>query len=175
SGVQPRNLVLARALQGEAAIVIDAGHADGVRMRDFGRFGAPDAQAPETRSLLLECGHHLDPASRGVAQDYCARLLLAADVVDEADLEALLPGWLRRNAVVTVPALRVRGAVVARSERFRFDRPYTGLERIVRAGTVIGDNDGEPVRTPFADCVLVMPSTRQARAGVTVVRFAEVV
>jgi len=26
--------------------------------------------------------------------------------------------------------------------------------------------------TPYDDCVLVMPSLRQARAGVTVVRFA---
>lgn len=175
TGVQPRNLVLARALQGEAAIVIDAGHADGVRMRDFGRFGSSDEAAPETRSLLLECGYHLDPGSRGVAEDYCARLLLAAGVVDEDDVAALLPGWLRRDAARAAPALRVRGAVVARSERFRFNQPFTGLERIAGAGTVIGDNDGEPVVTPFDDCVLVMPSTRQARAGVTVVRFAELV
>ena len=41
-----------------------------------------------------------------------------------------------------------------------------------QAGTVIGDNDGEAVVTPYDDCVLVMPSVRQALAGVTVVRFA---
>jgi hypothetical protein len=29
-----------------------------------------------------------------------------------------------------------------------------------------------PVPTPYDNCVLVMPSVRQARAGVTVVRFA---
>ena len=62
--------------------------------------------------------------------------------------------------------------MVARSSDFRFDQPYRGLELIERAGTVIGWNDGEPVTTPHDDCVLVMPSTRQARAGVTVVRFA---
>jgi hypothetical protein len=43
---------------------------------------------------------------------------------------------------------------------------------IARAGTVIGWNEAEPVTTPYDDCVLVMPSTRQAQAGVTVVRFA---
>jgi hypothetical protein len=37
---------------------------------------------------------------------------------------------------------------------------------------VIGWNEAEPVTTPYDDCVLVMPSTRQAKAGVTVVRFA---
>jgi len=171
TGLQPRNLALARGLKGAAAIVIDAGHADGVRMRDFGRFGMADEQAPETRSLLLECGYHLDPGSRGVAEDYCARLLAAAGVVDEAELARLLPGWRRPDAAQPAPALRVRGAVVARSERFRFNAAFTGLECIAKAGTVIGDNDGEPVTTPFDDCVLVMPSTRQARAGVTVVRF----
>jgi len=62
--------------------------------------------------------------------------------------------------------------VVARSQAFRFSGDFRGLEVIARAGTVIGDNDGEPVVTPYDDCVLVMPSVRQARAGVTVVRFA---
>ncbi len=62
--------------------------------------------------------------------------------------------------------------MVACSERFRFTEPFTGLECIAKAGTVIGDNDGEAVATPYDDCVLVMPSVRQARAGVTVVRVA---
>lgn len=173
TGVQPRNLALARSLHGEAAIVIDAGHADGVRMRDFGRFGAADEAAPETRSLLLECGYHLEPRARQTAEDYSARLLRAAEVVDDAEIARRLPGWHRPDASEPAPALRVRGAVVARSERFRFTEPFTGLECIAKAGSVIGDNDGEPVVTPFDDCVLVMPSTRQARAGVTVVRFGE--
>lgn len=173
TGVQPRNLALARSLNGEAAIVIDAGHADGVRMRDFGRFGLADDQSPESRSLLLECGYHLEPRARDVAQDYCARLLEAAGVVDASELGRLLPGWRRPDASQPAPALRVRAAVVARSERFRFNTPFSGLECIAQAGTVIGDNEGEPVLTPFDDCVLVMPSTRQARAGVTVVRLAE--
>ena len=59
-----------------------------------------------------------------------------------------------------------------RSERVRFVSPFQGLECIARAGTVIGHNDGVPVTTPHDDCVLVMPSTRHARQGVTVVRFA---
>lgn len=174
TGLQPRNLRLARTLGGSAAIVIDGGHSDGVRMRDYGRFSGSDESAGPTRSLLLECGYHLDPSSREVAQDYCARLLLAADLLDRVALDAALPGWLQSDAARPALALQVRAAVVARSERFSFVAPYSGLERIAKAGTVIGDNDGEPVLTPFDDCVLVMPSTRQARAGVTVVRLASV-
>ena len=171
TGVQPRNLDLARALGNPAHIVIDAGHKDGVRMRDYGRFGLPDAEAPGTRSLLIECGFHGDLRSRDVARDLCARFLVVSGALSDAEAAQRLPGW-------TLPAadrqwaLEVTGPVVARSAGFRFTEPFEGLECIPRAGTVIGDNDGEPVTTPYDDCVLVMPSVRQARAGVTVVRFA---
>lgn len=171
TGVQPRNLALARALANPVHIVVDAGHKDGVRMRDYGRFGLPDAQAPDTRSLLIECGFHGDLSSRDVARDMCARFLQVSGVVDAALLQSSLPGWQQANAPQQW-ALEVTGPVVARSENFRFTEPFTGLECIAQAGTVIGDNDGEPVTTPYDDCVLVMPSVRQARAGVTVVRFA---
>lgn len=171
TGVQPRNLQLARAMAAPEHIVIDAGHKDGTRMRDYGRFGLPDAQAGDSRSLLVECGFHGDPASRAVAQDQCLRFLQAAGVVDGAELARLLPGWRLPDAPRQW-ALEVTGPVVAKSERFAFTQPFTGLEVIAQTGTVIGDNDGEPVTTPYDDCVLVMPSTRQARAGVSVVRFA---
>ena len=68
--------------------------------------------------------------------------------------------------------LRVTGGAAARSGKFRFLDTYRGLEVIKKAGTPIGDNDGDVVSTPYDDCVLVMPSLRQVRAGVTVVRFA---
>ncbi|MBS0608318.1 MAG: succinylglutamate desuccinylase, partial [Proteobacteria bacterium] len=141
----------------------------------YGRFGLDDAQAGDSHSLLLECGFHGDPASRTVAQDMCLRFLRAAGLLDAASLERLLPGWRLPDAPRQW-ALQVTGPVVARSERFAFTAPFTGLEVIPKAGTVIGWNgdegDGESVTTPYDDCVLVMPSTRQARAGVTVVRYA---
>lgn len=174
TGVQPRNLQLAKAMGAPEHIVVDAGHKDGVRMRDYGRFGLPDAvdgPVQDTRSLLIECGFHGDLSSRAVAYDQCARFLEAAGTLDAAEIARRLPGWRQPDAPRQW-ALEVTGPVVARSERFRFTQPFTGLEVIEKAGTVIGDNDGEPVTTPYDDCVLVMPSTRQARAGVTVVRYA---
>ncbi len=171
TGVQPRNLALAKQMAAPEHIVIDAGHQDGTRMRDYGRFGLPDAQAGDSRSLLVECGFHGDPASRAVAQDQCLRFIEASGIVDGAELARLLPGW-RLTDAPRQWALQVTGPVIAKNERFTFTEAFTGLEVIARAGTVIGDNDGEPVTTPYDDCVLVMPSTRQARAGVSVVRFA---
>jgi len=171
TGVQPRNRALAQQLGAPAHVVIDAGHKDGTRLRDYGRFGLPDADAPQTRSLLIECGFHGDPASRAVARDQCARFLHAAGVVSAENLHTALPGWRSPDATERW-TLTVTEPVVAKSSNFRFVEPFTGLEYFEHAGTLIGENDGEPVRTPYDHCVLVMPSTRQARAGVTVVRFA---
>lgn len=171
TGLQPRNQTLARAMGNPEHIVVDAGHKDGVRMRDFGRFGLPDDQAPDTRSLLVECGFHGDPGSRAVAHDMCARFLVASDAMSQAEVDNTLPGWTQ-PAAAQQWALEVTGPVVARSAGFRFNQPFQGLECIAQTGTVIGDNDGEPVTTPYDNCVLVMPSVRQARAGVTVVRYA---
>ena len=172
TGMQPRNLELARAMRSPEHIVVDAGHKDGVRMRDYGRFGAlADAPGHDTRSLLVECGFHGDPASRAVAQDQCVRFIEQAGVLDADALAQQLPGWRLPDAPRQW-ALEVTGPVVATSSAFRFVAPFTGLEVIAKAGTVMGDNDGVPVTTPYDDCVLVMPSVRQARAGVTVVRFA---
>ena len=175
TGMRPENVALAKQLGAPEFIVVDAGHKDGVRMRDFGRFGLPDAQAGDTRSLLLECGFHGDLASRTVAQDMCLRFLQAAGTLDAAALHAALPGWRQPDAPQQW-ALTVEGAAVARSDRFAFTAPFTGLEVFANAGTVIGHHDGpglgEAVVTPYDDSVLVMPSVRQARDGVTVVRFA---
>jgi len=175
TGMQPRNLELARAMRSPEHVVVDAGHHDGVRMRDYGRFG--ELADNGTRSLLVECGFHGDPASRAVAQDQCVRFLEQSGIVDADALARLLPGWRLPDAPRQW-ALEVTGPVVATGSAFRFAAPYTGLEVIAKAGTVIGWNGGDdgsegvPVVTPYDDCVLVMPSVRQARAGVTVVRYA---
>jgi hypothetical protein len=181
TGMQTRNLALAKQMQSPAYIVVDAGHADGVRMRDFGRFGheqppllGANGLVHDCHSLLVECGFHGDLSSRCVAQDQCVRFLRAAQLMDAATERRLLAGWRLPDAMQQW-MLTVDGAVVAKDARFRFDLPFQGLETIARAGTVIGyysDSDDDPVVTPFDDCVLVMPSVRQARAGVTVVRFA---
>ncbi|MGF6605561.1 hypothetical protein OKW45_000461 [Paraburkholderia sp. WSM4175] len=39
---------------------------------------------------------------------------------------------------------------------------------------MIGWSNGEEVRTPYDNCMLVMPSLRQLRPGVTVVRLGRI-
>lgn len=172
TGLHGRNLELAKKLGAPKHVVVDEGHKDGTRLRDHGRFGLPDALASDTRSLLVECGFHGEEASREVAQDMSVRFLVASDVIDAATAAHALPGWRQADPGGQC-VLQVTGGVTARSSDFRFLNSYSGLQVIAEAGTPIGDNDGDLVTTPYDHCVLVMPSVRQAREGVTVVRFAK--
>jgi predicted deacylase len=150
-----------------ATVIRDEGHPEGRRMRDYEGFG--DA-ASAKNALLIECGQHWEARAVDVARDSTARFLLLAGIVDEGDLPA---GWIRPLS----DEMRVVGVtqpVVAKSMDFRFADAYTGLEVFDRAGSVIGWNDGVAVTTPYDDCMLVMPSLRQLRPGVTVVRLGRI-
>lgn len=165
TGMQPRHVDFVRALGVAGTVVIDAGHAEGKRMRDFGRFGSDEGDA---RSVLIECGYHGDPDSRLVAQDAVHRLLELTRIVD---LQELPPQW-RLDRPPAQWALEVTDAVVAQTMDFRFALTPGDLQVMERKGTVIGSEQGREIVTPYDDCVLVMPSLRQLRPGVTVVRLA---
>ncbi|MEX3957527.1 M14 family metallopeptidase [Trinickia sp. EG282A] len=158
---------LAVRLGTPATVICDEGHPEGRRMRDYEGFGD---EASQKNALLIECGQHWEKSAVTVARDCTARFLLLAGIVDESDLPS---GW-----IVPLPdemrVVRVTEPVVAKSMDFRFAAPYTGLEVFEKAGAVIGWSDGEPVATPYDDCVLVMPSLRQLRPGVTVVRLGRI-
>ncbi|WER46002.1 M14 family metallopeptidase [Cupriavidus sp. WKF15] len=164
SGPLDKGIALARQLGAPADVIVDEGHPEGRRMRDYADFGDP---ASARNALLIECGQHWEAAAVTVARDSAARFLLNAGVIDAQDVPA---GWLQ-----PLPAaqrvVRVTEPVVATSMDFRFAGAYTGLETFADAGTVVGWRDGEPVVTPYPNCVLVMPSLRQLRPGVTVVRL----
>lgn len=166
TGVLPRNIALARRLKAPRHVIVDAGHKDGVRMRDFAQFGDPARE--DACALLIECGFHGDPASRGVARDMVARMLIESGVADAADLPS---GWLQADPAGQ-RVLEVTDAVVAPSMDLRFSEAWTGLETLEKAGSILGWADGQPIVTPYDRCTLVMPSLRQLKPGVTVVRLA---
>ncbi|MFT4067086.1 succinylglutamate desuccinylase/aspartoacylase family protein [Paraburkholderia sp.] len=167
AGPLQKGIDLATRLGTPATVICDEGHPEGRRMRDYEGFGDP---ASPKNALLIECGQHWERGAVAVARDTTARFLLLAGVIDEADLP---PGWL----APLPPAqhiVRVTQPVVATSMDFRFAAPYTGLEVFAEAGALIGWSNGEEVRTPYDNCMLVMPSLRQLRPGVTVVRLGKI-
>lgn len=167
TGTLQRNINFAQALRTASQVVIDAGHADGVRMRDYGPFGEPDGQGI---ALLLEAGQHWEPSAVRVARNTLMRFLAQAGAITRS---AVPTGWLLTDTAPPIPII-VTDRVVATSMDFRFVPPFntaTGGETIARAGTLIALDAGREVVTPYDDCTLVMPSVRQLRPGVTTVRL----
>ena len=168
-GPLDRGVALAKRLGAPADLVRDRGHAAGMRMRDYGAFGDPQG---DKTALLIETGQHWRASSVVVAKDVAHRFLAETGAVEAADLPA---DW-RQPAPPSQRIVQVTHAIATKRGNFTPARRFEGQEVIARAGTVLGHDDGEPVTTPYDDCVLVMPAVnRPLRAGVTVVRLGRLI
>lgn len=163
-GTAEKNVAFARELGVPADLLIDTGHPNGLRMVERGGFGDP--KSPK-RALLIECGQHWQRAAGDVAVDTLVRFLGLAGAADAR--------WVAANVRQALPSVqrlvRVTEPVVARSADFRFLVPTEGLSVVARAGTQIAQDGDHVWVTPYDDAVLVMPGTRNLRAGGTAVRL----
>lgn len=166
TGTLQRNIEFAQALQTPCQVVIDNGHADGVRLRDYGEFSDAEGQRI---ALLLEAGQHWDASCISVTRNALMRFLIQAGSTARVDVPE---GWLLADSTPPSPIM-VTAPVVAQSMDFAFTQAFTGGELVMNEGTVIAVDSGKPIVTPYDNCVLVMPSVRQLRAGVTTVRFGK--
>lgn len=167
AGVPEKGRRLAEAMGFPALVVADAGHKNGGRMRDFEAFADP--ASPRT-AMLVECGQHWAQSSVDVAIASCRQFLAALDLVDDAALDALGPP----PAAQPQRLIEVTEAVTVDGGPFRFAQHFRGLDVVPDAGTVIAYDGITPVRTPYDDCVLIMPSQRLA-SGLTAVRLGRFV
>jgi predicted deacylase len=162
AGLTEKSLALARRVGVPGVIVRDAGHAAGPRMRDYADFGDP---ASPKAALLVECGQHWESRTAEIASDTTRRFLAASGVLASADAAAILKRPAPPQRVVTVT-----DAITIAGDHFDFAEDYRGMEVIPRAGTVIAHDGGKEIRTPYDECVLIMPSRRLQR-GQTAVRL----
>jgi len=169
AGLLPRSRELARRVGIPELIMCDAGHAAGPRMRDYGGFGDP---ASEKTALLIECGQHWERRAAEVAMDVTLRFLIALDVATRDDVATL--GGPDFDAHPKQRVIEVTDAVTISGGRFDFAGDFRGLEVLGKKGTLIGRDDGREVRTPYDDCVLIMPSRRLVK-GQTAVRLGRYV
>jgi hypothetical protein len=158
-----RNLAVGAGVPG--LVVADHGHASGRRLIDYARFA--DAATPCAASLV-EAGQHWDGMTVDTMLASVAGLLRHLDAV--GDHPALPPPPTdpnQRFAEVTM-------VVTAATANFAFVQPYRGGDIIPRRNTLIALDGETEVRTPYDDCLLVMPSLRPSR-GHTAVRLARFV
>jgi len=121
---------------------------------------------------LIECGQHWERRAAEVAIDVMLRFLITLDIVSRDDVAAL--GEPDFDATPRQRVIEVTEAVTISGERFDFAEDYRGLEVLPEKGSLIGRDDGREVRTPYDNCVLIMPSRRLVK-GQTAVRLGRYV
>ena len=150
-----------------AHVVCDAGHAAGRRMRDYAGFGDPDSAR---NALLVECGQHWSHSTGQVAIEVVFRFLACTGAVAREWIHERLP----QAAPPPQRVIEVSGPVTIGTDHFRFAADYRGMEVIREPGTLLGWDGDREVRTPYPDCVLIMPS-RRLRRGESAVRLGRYV
>lgn len=145
-------------------IVSDAGHANGTRMRDYGGFGDPHSTR---NALLVECGQHWERAAENMAWQTTWRFLSALNVTDSS----LAAEQIDRAQPTTQKVVKVTDALIATTMDYRFAPGLRGLSTLARAGDLIATDAGRPVRAPYDNCVLIMPSLVHVKPGLTAVRI----
>ena len=146
-------------------VVSDSGHKAGRRMRDYEGFANPESSK---NAMLIECGQHWEVNSSELAIAAAWRFLSMTGVISE---ETAVP-HLSAHPQVKQKFVEVSGPYTIKTDSFRFVERYVGLEVIPAAGTIIGYDGEEPLKTPYENCVLIMPSRRQL-PGDTAVRFGK--
>ncbi len=163
-GTADKNALFARELGMPEFLLVDTGHPAGLRMVERGGFGDP---LDTKRALLIECGQHWEKAAADVAIDALVRFLGLTGLADAA--------WVAAHTRLPLPArqrlVRVTQAVVALSADFHFLLPVSGLGVVPKAGTPLARDGDELWLTPYDHCVLVMPGTKNLKAGGTAARL----
>jgi predicted deacylase len=159
-----KSAAFSRRIGVPADLLIDTGHPAGLRMIERGAFNDP--ASPKT-AVLIECGQHWEKSAAEVAIDTTFRFLAASGAVDES--------VCRTHTRLTPPAeqrlIRVTEPVVAHSMDFRFPYMFKGLEVVPKAGTVVATDRDRVWKTPYDNCVMVMPSLAHLKPGTTVLRL----
>jgi predicted deacylase len=158
SGCTARGRALAGALGTPGLVVADRGHLSGPRLIDYHRFADPEGTAT---ALLVEAGQHW---AAGTVETAAASVAALLGHLGMAALPRRGPAGVARHAEVT-------DVITAATSGFAFVRAFRGGEIVPRRNTVIALDGETEIRTPYDDCLLVMPSLKPGR-GHTAVRLA---
>jgi predicted deacylase len=159
-----KSVALARRIGMPADLLVDTGHPAGLRMIERNAFNDP---ASPKAAVLIECGQHWEKSSAQVAIDTALRFLKVSGTVPAAWCDSRL----RLAPPPAQRVIRVTEPVVAKTMDFRFARDFGGLEVLPRRGTLVATDAGAEWRTPYDDCVMVMPSMTHLKPGTTMVRL----
>jgi len=154
----------ARRLGYPATVACGSAHVVGERLIEYAPFNDPRS---DRVACLVECGQHWARATADAAIDSALHFLRALDMIDDETLAA----HRRTPPVGEQTIVDVTHGYAIRTHDFFFVEDFRGLERFPKAGEVIAVDGGEELRTPYDDCILIMPNHRAVR-GQRVFRLA---
>ncbi|GAB0118805.1 M14 family metallopeptidase [Acidisoma sp. 7E03] len=164
-GPSERGRALALDIGTPGLVIADAGHGNGRRLIDHPLFTAPEGRAVAT---LVEAGQHWEAETVQVTMGAIGGLLRALGMVARDEPLLPPPPPARRPVYAEVTSV-----VTAKTGGFTFMQPYRGGQIIPKRDTLLAIDGAADIRTPYDNCLLVMPSLRPSR-GHTAVRLARV-
>jgi predicted deacylase len=162
-GSTARGRALGGVVRCPAMVVADVGHANGTRLIDFHRFSKTG-----TAAVLVEAGQHWRPETIATTMASVSFLLQHFDIVDASIFSP------PQSVDESTRFAEVTDVITVRTAAFSFLREWRGGEVISRRNTLIALDGLREIRTPYDDCLLVMPSSRPGK-GHTAVRLAKFV
>jgi predicted deacylase len=164
TGLTGKDFEFAQKLNLPGHIIVDAGHAEGVRLRDY---------KPEATALLVECGFHLAASSKVVAKQSVASFLIATGQADESMFSDSWALNELKNSQFVSKEVEVTHAIVAKTIELKFKEDWQNMQTLSKEGQLLAVDSNTIFRTPYDNCTLIMPSLKQLRPGVTVMRLAK--
>ena len=158
SGATSKGRALAAQIEAPDLVVADKGHVSGRRIIDYLRFEDLGTQACGN---LVEAGQHWLPSTVEMTERVVLSLLRSHGMVSG------VPGPVSEKR----KCAEVTHVITAATSSFAFVQLFRGGDVVARRNTLIALDGTTEIRTPYDNCLLVMPSLRPSR-GHTAVRLA---
>ena len=150
-----------------AHIMCGSGHIIGKRLIEYTPF---NDDVNNKVALLVEAGQHWAAGTEIASLDTALHFLRASGIVDPEFVDCHLSE--RGKNPSTAEMWDVTDGITAVTDNFNFVKPFVGMEIISDAGTIIANDGDLEIKTPYDDCLLMMPNHRPG-AGVRKLRLCK--
>jgi predicted deacylase len=164
AGMIDKGRELAKSVGMNMSTITDSGHAEGMRMRDFGEFSDPKSKK---NSLLVECGQHWEQSSADIAIETLIRFVKHSGIMKSDFGNDYLNNSKNKEQM---RFFKVGIGILIKTSEFVFAKDWQGFDHLSK-GTLIGHDGKEPIIAPYEPTVLIMP-TKRLFPGLTAVRLA---
>jgi predicted deacylase len=134
-------------------IMAGSGHVVGRRLIEYKPFNDTNN---DKVALLVECGQHWAKETGVIALDTALHFLRATEAVKPEFIDQHMSKSAKNPPKAEM--WEVVDGIWSKTDKWEYAEEYIGMEIIAKAGTVFALDGEEEIKTPHADCLLMMPS-----------------